>query len=825
MYAGSAISISSTSLSTDASELTLKKLKLTIKNNTTDSISEPRLIVDKLVTDAGSLDLREFANVATIVGPGSGPADGPGPSVTISQPTGLARDTDGSFYLAGSGDGTLRRLKDGFVTRIATGIASPGGVAVQGGSVFTLEQSLHNLVRVPVTGGTKFVMAGNGTSGLVDGSGAAARFNAPRDLQMIGSTAFISDFGNDRIRTATNLAGGSATVATLNVFPLITGPSGLGYLSLGGVDWLVVTSTQTHKIYLVNSTNGQSFIIAGTGVTSSVDGPGTTATFNTPYDATVSNGAIFVSDLGGRVIRQLSLTEGALPQFASSWVVKTVAGLGTSGSVDGPGTTAQFASPRFLATDGSGAILVSDLTNNRTRKVTAASGVYPITGSGGGSTGSVSVVTPDGFVPDPAVTVNRKPYFDLATLSPAGAAGDSLEQEIEFAVGQSVTTFSFIISLSGAGTSGGLLDGVVNLGEPGRGSPNVNVRTLTGSVDQGFFDGSPMAARFAHPYLAEANGVFYVADLINGAIRRFDPETGVTSTIAGVARTGITAGGTGTTSRIVDPIDIWVNEAETEGYVLTFNPDVILRLSRLPLTNPNDSNSWTVSIIAGAVNTQGMTNGTGDVARFENPRGFAVDSSGSVIFVADNNNQIRRVAITGGLDRNVAANWFVTLVAGSPTGSIGHADGFGNAALFTNPSGITWAADGNLYVVEIGGNCVRRISPSFEVTTIAGPADNANGLVDGLGSAARFSGPNGICVDDSGYAYISDAGNAMLRRVNLQTGEVRSVAGWSDGLGAVDGSGATCQLGAPRSPVYVPGRGVYVGGSSSIRLVERIVRQ
>jgi hypothetical protein len=826
LYAGSAVSVSSSSLSSDASELSIKKLKLSIQNNTADSIEGSQLLVEKLVTDTGTLDLRDLSNVATVVGPGSGPSDGPGPSVTISQPTGIVRDVDGTVYLAGSADGSLRRLSDGFVTRIATGLSSPGGVAVSGTSAFLLEQSTHNLVRVPTAGGSKFLMAGGGVSGLVDGAGAAARFNAPRDIEIVGTTAFISDFGNDRIRTATNLAGGSATVATLNVFPMITGPSGLGHLSLAGVEWLVVTSTTTHKVYLVNSANGQSFIIAGTGVTSSMDGPGNTATFNAPFDATVSGGAIFVSDLGGRLIRQVSLSSGAQPQFASSWIVKTVAGVGTNGSADGIGNVAQFGSPRFLASDGAGAILVSDLTNNRTRKLTAASGVFPITGSGGGSTGTISVANPDSFVPDPANFLNRRAVFDLGTMLPAGGAGDTVEREIEFVVAEGVGSFSFVVSLVGDGSSIGVLDAVANAGLPITGSSNVNVRTLTGIVGSGMADGSPMAARFDGVTIYAANGVIYGADGANDAIRRFDPVTGLTTTIAGVVRTGATMGGSGTTSRLDGPVGIWMNESETEGYVSLYAGSVIVRLSRPPALNPTSSNSWSVTIIAGAADSPGNVLGAGNVARFVSPAGMTADPSGSTVYMSDNSlHQVRVLTIAGGLDRDTAANWNVSLGAGDPVGGSGDTDGNGTSARFTSPTGMALAKDGNLYIAESNGRRIRRMTPDHTVTILAGSTTGVPGAVDAIGTNARFAFPVGIGLDNSGYGYVADEINECVRRINLTSGEVRTVAGIS-GMSALnlDGPGNLARFSGIQSPAFVPGKGVYVGGQSCIRLIERVIR-
>lgn len=194
LFTGSSVSVTASPVSTQPGELTVKKVRLNIKNNTADAIGlddDVLLVVDRVATDdLGGLNLREFSNVATVIGPGSSANDGPGSTVTISQPSGVDVDSEGTLYVAGQGDGSLRKLRDDYVTRIATGLATPGGVAALPGSdfLFVTEQSTHNIVRVPKTGGAKFVIAGGGAAGLTDGSGAAARFNLPRDIAIIGSS-------------------------------------------------------------------------------------------------------------------------------------------------------------------------------------------------------------------------------------------------------------------------------------------------------------------------------------------------------------------------------------------------------------------------------------------------------------------------------------------------------------------------------------------------------------------------------------------------------------------------------------------------------------
>lgn len=631
----------------------------------------------------------------------------------------------------------------------------------------------------------------------------------------------MADYTNDRIRRLTNLTGSAATVSTLNVFPVIARPSGVAHLNLGGVDWLVVPSTQTNKVHLVNSANGQSFIIAGTGAAGSADGAGGTATFNQPSDAAVIGSALFITDLGGRIIRQLNLKSGAEPSFASSWVVKTLAGSGSNGNADGGGAVAQFGSPRYLAADRSGSLYATDLTNNRVRRITGVSGTLPITGTGG-SGGTVSVANPDHFLPAPDFSPARAAFL-LPDLQPSGQAGDSAQKDIEFVISSGVSSFSFFVSIVADGDSIAVLDAVANSTTNLKGSPNVNVRTLVGRSVTGFDDGDAATATYSSPTIAVCRNAIYSIGTSQALVRRFDLATGVTRSIAGLTSAGTTVAGTGTTSSIPSPIGLWVNENETEIYVVTAR-HVVVRLSRTSGL-ASDSDSWTVAIIAGLDGTSGNITGSGSSARFNIPAGIVADSTGSTLYICDAlNNCIKKMTILGDLNRNVPSNWFVSQFAGSTSGASGFVDGAGSFARFDTPLGITASRDGTLYVTESDGNRIRRVQLNASVSLLAGSVDGAPDSVDGIGPNARFNQPRGITLDESGFAYVADAASNCVRRVNLKSLEVSTVAGQRGVLGILDGSGSSCLLNLPYSVSFRPGLGLYVSDGATIRVIERTIR-
>ncbi|MGZ3812091.1 MAG: DUF6443 domain-containing protein [Mucilaginibacter sp.] len=113
------------------------------------------------------------------------------------------------------------------------------------------------------------------------------------------------------------------------------------------------------------------------------------------------------------------------------------------------------------------------------------------------------------------------------------------------------------------------------------------------------------------------------------------------------------------------------------------------------------------------------------------------------------------------LIRKITPAGVVTTLAGS--GLVGAADGTGTAASFSYPHSITIDNAGNLFLADQQGNKVRKITPAGVVTTISGTG--ASGQNNGAGSVATFSNPFGIAVDQAGYLYIADYSNHLIRKV------------------------------------------------------------
>ena len=145
--------------------------------------------------------------------------------------------------------------------------------------------------------------------------------------------------------------------------------------------------------------------------------------------------------------------------------------------------------------------------------------------------------------------------------------------------------------------------------------------------------------------------------------------------------------------------------------------------------------------------------GAGAVATFNSVAGLAVDAAGNV-FVADQyNHKIRKITPAG----------VVSTFAGS--GAEAFADGQGIAASFNVPTGITIDGGGNLYVADQYNYRIRKITPAGFVTTVAG--NGTDGDANGLGQDASFSSPTGVAVDTKGNLYVADGFNQSIRKISL----------------------------------------------------------
>jgi streptogramin lyase len=119
--------------------------------------------------------------------------------------------------------------------------------------------------------------------------------------------------------------------------------------------------------------------VAGSGTSGQGNGPGSVAQFDTPSALAIDKGGnLIVTDTGTHTIRRVSLTDG-------NFTVTTIAGTGTNGFTNGNGQGAAFDTPDGVVVGSDGALYVSDRNNHAIRRVDLNNSNFPVTTYAGGS--------------------------------------------------------------------------------------------------------------------------------------------------------------------------------------------------------------------------------------------------------------------------------------------------------------------------------------------------------------------------------------------------------------------------------------------------------
>jgi len=293
------------------------------------------------------------------------------------------------------------------------------------------------------------------------------------------------------------------------------------------------------------------------------------------------------------------------------------------------------------------------------------------------------------------------------------------------------------------------------------------VTTLAGQAGSAAtVDAVGAAARFNSPVGITTDGEnLYTTGYSDHTIRKIVIATGQVSTVAGLANNPGSGDGTGTAARFNTPWDITTDGANL--YVADSANHTIRKIV---------IDTGVVTTLAGLAGNAGSSDGSGSVARFRNPRGITND--GTNLYVVDaENHTLRKIVIASGT---------VSTIAGT-AGSSGSTDNTGAAARFNWPLFVT--TDGqNLYVTESSNHAIRKVVlATGTVSTIAGTVGTA-GAADGTATAAQFNVPFGIVTDGTNL-YMSDQLNHAVRKIEIATGKVLTIAGALGTSGAADGTG------------------------------------
>lgn len=369
-------------------------------------------------------------------------------------------------------------------------------------------------------------------------------------------------------------------------------------------------------------------------------------------------------------------------------------------------------------------------------------------------------------------------------------------------VAQSIVSVFFAVLLCACG--GG--DGVDSTGRSNATVEHGLVSSVVGT-GTGTFDGDGKYASLNQPsgVAVGMDGAIYIADTANHRIRK--SLNGVVTTLAGTGSTTPFADGPGASATFSSPQGIAVDASGNVYVADTGNH----RIRKITL----DGN---VETLAGSGVSGALDNSDPKAAKFNEPRGIAVDSTGSTVYVADNASHIiRKISDSEG----------VVTLAGK-AGVLGAVDGAGADARFKQPWGLALSASGYLYVADCGdffssNNLIRKIEVSSGVVSTLAGRVSVPGSLDGAAADATFYRPAGVAVYFSGgvdTVYVADTNNHLIRKID-STGLVSTLAGSSGTPGDLDAVGTSASFNTPQGIAVDKSGDVYVADTSS-NLIRKI---
>ncbi len=217
-----------------------------------------------------------------------------------------------------------------------------------------------------------------------------------------------------------------------------------------------------------------------------------------------------------------------------------------------------------------------------------------------------------------------------------------------------------------------------------------------------------------------------------------------------------------------------------------------------------------VSLVPGYRAPQGKERGNG-------PYCITLDFTGTKLYIAD----LSRIHV---LDLTTGQ---CTVVAGNGKKGRPEDGAVAVEAPLSDPRAVAPDRQGNVYILERGGNALRVVGKDGHIRTVVNASGKKGGEGDG-GPAleATMNGPKHLCIDKDDSVLIADAEAHLVRRYVPATGKIERVAGTGkQGKGTVGGDPQQCQLARPHGVTVHPKTGeLYITDSYNNRVL-KIVRE
>jgi sugar lactone lactonase YvrE len=180
------------------------------------------------------------------------------------------------------------------------------------------------------------------------------------------------------------------------------------------------------------------------------------------------------------------------------------------------------------------------------------------------------------------------------------------------------------------------------------------------------------------------------------------------------------------------------------------------------------------------------------------PMGVASSRGGLVVYISDTgNHRVRMVDLEYG---------DISTIAGNGSDDFRGDGGLATNASLKSPAGIAVDMVGSVYIADRGNHRIRKVDSEGLISTVAGSSKPGFSGDGGVATQATLKDPIDVAVDALGNLYISDFGNSRIRLVDSQTGKISTIAG--DGGRRFNGDGRLAmETGISPSGIAVDGSG------------------
>jgi sugar lactone lactonase YvrE len=195
------------------------------------------------------------------------------------------------------------------------------------------------------------------------------------------------------------------------------------------------------------------------------------------------------------------------------------------------------------------------------------------------------------------------------------------------------------------------------------------------------------------------------------------------------------------------------------------------RIHAITASDPSDSHSWTIDVLANTDGLPGFADGPAADAKFRAPSGIFYDAVSRTLYIADTGNHAIRAL-------SLSSMTITTLVNRRHSFGFGGDGAAADNALLDNPTAVTRCSNGDIFIADTGNHRIRRVAAATGlISTVLGDGADASSGEGAPSTTYPVDTPRGLVCDSIGNVFITSSTTVRMLAAND--------AGIVDGTGAV----------------------------------------